>query len=31
MIGDRWGVSDSEIFHSYPCDDFVASPTLEAW
>ncbi|WP_432854593.1 polyketide cyclase [Amycolatopsis sp. CA-161197] len=31
MIGDRWGVSDSEITRSYPCDDFVASPALEAW
>ena len=31
MIGDRWGVSDSEIFRPYPCDDFVTSPTLQAW
>jgi hypothetical protein len=31
VIGDRWGVSDSEIRRSYPCDDFVASPTLQAW
>ena len=31
MIGDRWGVSESEILRSYPCDDFVASPTLRAW
>ncbi len=31
MIGDRWGVSDSEIARSYPCDDFVAAPTLQAW
>jgi hypothetical protein len=31
MIGDRWGVSDSEILRSYPCDDFVTSPTLRAW
>jgi hypothetical protein len=31
MIGDRWGVSDSETLRSYPCDDFVASPTLRAW
>jgi hypothetical protein len=31
MIGDRWGVSKSEILRSYPCDDFVASPTLQAW
>src|SRR5215469_1517776 len=31
MIGDRWGVSDSETLRSYPCDDFVSSPTLQAW
>ncbi|MGA8118053.1 MAG: polyketide cyclase [Actinocatenispora sp.] len=31
MIGDRWGVSDSEIARPYPCDDFVAEPTLQAW
>ena len=31
MIGDRWGVSQSETLRSYPCDDFVASPTLQAW
>lgn len=31
MIGDRWGVSDSEIVRAYPCDDFVTSPTLRAW
>ena len=31
MIGDRWGVSDSETLRSYPCDAFVASPTLQVW
>jgi hypothetical protein len=31
VIGDRWGVSDSETSRSYPCDEFVASPTLQAW
>ena len=31
MIGDRWGVSDNEIVRTYPCDDFVTSPTLQAW
>jgi hypothetical protein len=31
VIGDRWGVSDSEVLRSYPCDDFVTSPALEAW
>jgi len=31
MIGDRWGVSASEILRAYPCDDCVASPTLQAW
>jgi len=31
MIADRWGVSDGETSRSYPCDAFVASPTLQAW
>jgi hypothetical protein len=31
MIGDRWGVTDSEIRRPYRCDDFVASPVLQAW
>jgi hypothetical protein len=31
MIGDRWGVSESETLRSYPCDDFVAVPTMQAW
>jgi hypothetical protein len=31
MIGDRWGVSESDTLRSYPCDDFVASPTMQAW
>ncbi|WP_255951323.1 hypothetical protein [Streptomyces odontomachi] len=31
MIGDRWGVSASEVVRDYPCDHFVTSPTLEAW
>ncbi len=31
MIGDRWGVSQSEVLRAYPCDDFVASPVLQAW
>jgi hypothetical protein len=31
MIGDRWGVSGSETARSYPCDEFVASPALQAW
>ena len=31
MIGDRWGVSNSETLRSYPCDDFVTSPALQAW
>jgi hypothetical protein len=31
VIGDRWGVSESEISRPYPCDEFVASPTLRAW
>jgi hypothetical protein len=31
MIGDRWGVTDAEISHRYPCDDLVVSPALQAW
>jgi hypothetical protein len=31
VIGDRWGVSDNEIARSYPCDEFVNSPSLQAW
>jgi len=31
MIGDRWGVTESETLRWYPCDDFVASPALQAW
>ena len=31
MIGDRWGVGDSEVLRAYPCDDLVAAPVLQAW
>ncbi|KXK61540.1 polyketide cyclase [Micromonospora rosaria] len=31
MLGDRWGVTDEDVSRSYPCDDFVAAPTLRAW
>ena len=31
MIGDRWGVSDEEVARSYPCDDVVPDPVLQAW
>lgn len=31
MIGDRWGVTDSEVLRSYPCDTFVTAPALQAW
>ena len=31
MIGDRWGVTDSEMQRPYPCDGFVVSPTVQAW
>jgi hypothetical protein len=31
MIGDRWGVTDSETARCYPCDGFVVSPVLQAW
>jgi len=31
MIGDRWNVSDDEVARRYPCDEFVAAPSLRAW
>jgi hypothetical protein len=31
MIGDRWGVTDSEVLRGYPCDDLVVTPALRAW
>lgn len=31
MIGDRWGVTDSETLRHHPCDDFIVSPALRAW
>ena len=31
MIGDRWGVGDGDIQRTYPCDDFVAPPAVQAW
>jgi hypothetical protein len=31
MIGDRWNVTDEEVARRYPCDQFVRTPTLQAW
>jgi hypothetical protein len=31
VLGDRWGVSESETLRPYPCDNYVASPVLMAW
>jgi hypothetical protein len=31
VIGDRWGVTDDEVARAYPCDGWVARPTLVAW
>ena len=31
MIGDRWNVTDEEVSRRYPCDQFVRTPTLQAW
>ncbi len=31
MLGDRWGVTESETLRPYPCDDLVVSPTVQAW
>lgn len=31
MIADRWGVTAGEVTASYPCDEYVPSPRLQAW
>ncbi|MDT7571621.1 MAG: hypothetical protein QOE05_1795 [Actinomycetota bacterium] len=31
MIGDRWGVTESEVARHYPCDDLVAKPVMQVW
>lgn len=31
MIGDRWGVSPTEVARRYPCDDLAPTPAVEAW
>jgi hypothetical protein len=31
VIGDRWGVTATEIQRRYPCDDLVPNPAMEAW
>jgi hypothetical protein len=31
VIGDRWGMFDDETLRSYPCDEFVDSPTMQVW
>jgi hypothetical protein len=31
VIGDRWGVTEAEITRSYPCDDVVPHPGMQAW
>ena len=31
MIANRWGVTDGEVAHRYPCDDVVHNPALQAW
>jgi hypothetical protein len=31
LIGDRWGVTATEIERRYPCDDLVPNPAMEAW
>jgi hypothetical protein len=31
VLGDRWGVTDSETSRPYPCDEFADSPVLEMW
>ena len=31
MIGDRWGVDETETSRHFPCDDVVPTPVLQAW
>lgn len=31
MLADRWGVTDADVARRYPCDEFVAAPSLQAW
>jgi hypothetical protein len=31
VIGDRWGVTAAELGRTYPCDEFVTAPVLQAW
>ena len=31
VIGASWGMTDCETLRSYPCDNLVASPVLQAW
>ena len=31
MLADRWGVTNDEVARHYPCDDYVSSPSLQAW
>jgi hypothetical protein len=31
VIGDRWGVTADEVARAFPCDDWITSPTMEAW
>jgi hypothetical protein len=31
VIGDRWGVTDAEMWRGYPCDAFVPDPAWQAW
>jgi hypothetical protein len=31
MIGDRWGVTATEVARHYPCDDLVPKPVMQVW
>jgi hypothetical protein len=31
VIGDRWAVTDDETRRTYPCDQWVKAPQLQAW
>jgi hypothetical protein len=31
VIGERWGVTEAEVVHRYPCDDLVPAPVIRLW
>lgn len=31
MIGERWGVTETEVERRYPCDDFASVDAVQVW